>query len=188
MDVGAGIGSPKNVMENDEGNMEIHFTSPLEHQPGIIATLLKQSYAGLLDVDPDPWSMEEAKWEEYDGEVFQYPDTVGACIFLTWKKNQLIGFGSYDPRLRPASGRIGHNCILPEFRGKGFGKIQIMEIVRRLTAFDIKTVRVSTCSHPFFTAAQRMYIGCGFVETRRLPPQIDPRDELIEYEKNLSIK
>ncbi len=159
----------------------MNFTSPLEQKPGIIADVLRRSYAGLVASDQDHWSQEEGKWDEYDREVFQYPDTVGACIFLTWKDNELIGFGSYDPRQRPTSGRIGHNCILPEFRGNGFGKVQILEIMRRLKAIDIKTAKVSTCSHPFFMPAQRMYIGCGFVETGRKPLEIDPRLELIEY-------
>jgi hypothetical protein len=46
---------------------------------------------------------------------------------------------------------------------------------------NIKTARVSTCSHPFFIPAQRMYVACGFIETGRRPLEQDPSFEFIDY-------
>lgn len=164
--------------------MKIKFTSPLEQKPGRIADLLKRSYAELVSSDSKHWGREEAKWEEFDNEVFcRYPETIGACVFLTWWDDQLVGFGSYDPRQKPAAGIVGHNCILPEFRGRGLGKSQIHEILRRFQIIGITTARVTTNDHPFFLPAQRMYRACGFREVGRIPWDCDPSLQLIEYER-----
>jgi len=165
--------------------MNITFTSPLEHKPGIIADLLRRSYAELVSADPKYRQQEETKWDDYDREVFQYPDSVGACVFLTWSDKNLVGFGSYDSRQKTQFGIVGHNCILTQFRGKGLGKRQIKEILRRLQSMNIKTARASTLSHSFFIPAQGMYVACGFIEKRRHPWDIDPSRDIIEYEKEI---
>lgn len=98
----------------------------------------------------------------------------------------MSGFGSYDPRGKPEYGVIGHNCILPEFRGKGLGKQQIQEIFRRFQTIGIRTAKVSTNDHPFFVPAQWMYTASGFREVRRIPWDRNPRLSLIEYEKEIA--
>jgi len=165
--------------------MKLRFTSPHGQEPGLIASLLKQSYAELLESDPEQWRSEVPKWEQFDREVFEYPETVGLCVFLSWFDDQLVGFGSYDPQQKPESGIVGHNCVLPESRGRGFGKQQIQEIIRRFRAMGIRLARVSTGEHPFFIPAQRMYTACGFQETGRRPWDGDPSQNLIEYEMRL---
>lgn len=85
----------------------------------------------------------------------------------------------------PAYAIVGHNCILPEFRGKGLGKQQIQEILRRFQTLGIKTARVLTNDHPFFLPAQRMYGAIGFRELRRIPWDRDPNQKMIEYEKEI---
>jgi hypothetical protein len=107
----------------------LRFTPPHAAGPGVLAATLKRVYAPLVESYPETWGREQAGWEEFDREVFQNPETVGACTFLTWLDNRLVGFGSYDPRQRPRSGILGHNCILPEFRGRGFGAAQVREIL-----------------------------------------------------------
>lgn len=165
--------------------MNPEFTALADESPGTIAALLRASYAELLKLDPR-WDAEPANWDEYDRQVFAYPTTVGACLFLTRLGTRIVGFGSWDPRQRPEYGIVGHNCILPEFRGKGLGQQQILEILRRFRALGIKTAKVSTCAHPFFLPAQRMYVACGFREVRRTPWDRDPTRNLIEYEMDLA--
>jgi len=147
--------------------------------------MLKRSYADVLESDPDAWRPEEAKWEQFDREVFNHPDTVGSCVLLSWTNDGLVGFGSYDPRQRPEFGIVGHNCILTAFRGRGFGKQQIREILRRFQAIGIKRAKVSTSDHLFFIPAQRMYTACGFQETGRHSWDVDPSQNVIEYEMKL---
>ena len=110
--------------------------------------MLKQSYADLLESDHEHWDPEVPKWEQFDRVVFEHPNTVGSCVFLSWSGDQVVGFGSYDPRQQPHFGIVGHNCILPEFCGRGFGKQQIREILRRFRAKDMRRAKGSTNDHP----------------------------------------
>ena len=165
--------------------MNPDFATIFDQKPGSIATMLRACYAPLLTRDSQ-WESEQEKWEEYDRQIFRHLKTVGACIFLTRFDGHVAGFGSWDPRQRPAFGIVGHNCILPEFRGNGLGKQQIQEILRRFHRLGIKTAKASTLDHSFFIPAQRMYAACGFREVRRIPWMRDPRRTTIEYEKDLS--
>ena len=165
--------------------MNVEFRTALDQKPGTIASLLKQAYAELVKRNPALWEPEQANWEKYDCDVFEQPETVGACIFLTWFDGRLAGFGSWDPRQRLRFGIIGHNCILPEFQGRGLGKLQVHEIVRRFREMAIETAKVSTNDLPFFIPAQRMYESCGFREVRRIPWDRDPGQMIIEYEKEI---
>ena len=165
--------------------MNLRFTSPFEREPGVVASLLKQSYVELVKSEPKNWQPEIEKWEQADRSVFGSPKTVGACTFLSWAEAELAGFFCFDPRPRPAYGVIGHNCILPEFRRRGFGKQQINEILRRFKDRAIKMAKVSTNDHPFFVPAQRMYTACGFREVKRVPWERDPKQSMIHYEMEI---
>ena len=161
------------------------FRPVTQYKPGIIASFLRQCYAEILTSEPLHWKAEEAKWLEFDREVFGNPETVGRCIFITCLGEEEIGFGSFDLRQRPELGIIGHNCVLPRFQGKGHGKRQMLEILLRLKQMGIKRARVTTSEHPFFVPARKMYRGCGFQETRKLVGGPDPRFKLVEFEIEL---
>jgi len=165
--------------------MKLNFISPLEQKPGTIFSLLNRSYADLFAGNPDLWKPEKTSWEKYDHDVYKYSETVGSCIFLSVFNNTVVGFASWDPRQKPQSGRVGHNCILPEFRGKGFGKQQILEIIRQFQIQKIQSARSITCNHPFFLPAQHMYKSCGFQETQHFPWARNPEFMLIEYLKEI---
>lgn len=165
--------------------IELIYTSPFEAGPGVIARLLNESYAELVEAEPDTWEAEKANWKESDGKVFENPDTIGACTFLSWHEKSLVGFFSFDPRGAPAHGVIGHNCILPLYRNHGLGKQQVREILSRFRQRGIRQAQVSTNDHPFFLAAQRMYIACGFVEVGRTQWDRDQRRNIIHFEARL---
>lgn len=163
----------------------VRFTPLYPAEPGVLASMLKRVYAPLVEACPETWGRERAAWDEFDREAFQNPETVGACTFLTWSGKQLAGFGSYDPRQKPRVGIVGFNCVLPEFRGQGFGSAQIREILRRFRSLGIRTAQVTTGDQPFFVPARRMYLACGFREVRRLPWPRDPGEGLIVYEREI---
>ena len=129
------------------------------------------------------WLKLQKSFEEFDREVATHPE-VARCTLITEENGIPIGLGSYDPRQRPALGIVGHNAIIPSAQGKGYGKIQLQEILRRMKDWGIKKARVSTGDHPFFASAQKNYQSVGFKETRRF---IDPAWESgqIEYEMSL---
>lgn len=170
-------------MTHNEMSGRLKFEPMTRQEPGTIAFLLQESYRELLR--EKAWAGEREAHCRYDGEIFEHPDTVGACGFVSVLRGKLVGFASFDPRQGPESARVGHNCILPEFRGNGYGKVQILEVLRRLEGRCIRRAVVSTGTHPFFLAARKMYLSTGFRETRRLPGGPDPRYELIEYERDL---
>jgi len=152
-----------------------------DQKPGIVESLLEQSYAELLASDAKLWEPERVNWKQYDLDVFNEPETIGASIFFSRMNGRLVGFASWDPRQWPRKGIIGHNCVLPEFRGRGFGKEQIREILRQFSEMGFEKAMVLTCDHPFFVPAQRMYEACGFSEIRRWPWERAPGLILIEY-------
>lgn len=162
--------------------MNLALTSPFEREPGVIVGLLKRSYEELVVSDRDTWEPEIENWEWMDRDVFEHRDTVGACTFLSWAGDDLVGFFCFDPRPQPAYGVIGHNCILPEFRRRGFGSLQILETLRRFRASGIRQAKVSTTDYPFFFPAQRMYTSCGFAEIKREPWERNPRHNMIYYD------
>jgi GNAT superfamily N-acetyltransferase len=137
------------------------FTQSTRYEPGIIYRLLSTCYADILDKEL------AGKLRQFDQEVFEHPDTVGACTFVTILNSDIIGMASYDPRQAPELGIIGHNCILPEHRRKGYGKQQIVEVIRRLRSRAVRCAVVSTSEHPFFEPARKMYLSCGFAESQR---------------------
>jgi GNAT superfamily N-acetyltransferase len=149
---------------------------------GTFSRLLVQSYAALLS-EPQ-WEAEQDKFVQFDREVFENPETVGRCVFATLLENRVIGFASLDPR-KGSIGLVGHNCILPEFRGNGYGKQQLLELLRQMRTRGICKARASTSEHPFFLSARGMYVACGFLEKRRYAGGPDPRYRLIEYEREL---
>jgi len=163
----------------------VAFTPINQHKPGLIASLLLHSYADILSADERYWRKEKAKWIEFDREVFESPDTIGRCVFITSWEDRPIGLGSFDPRPKPEFGIIGHNCIVPLFRGRGFGNQQVFEMLSRLRALQIKRVIATTSEHPFFRPAQKMYLSCHFEESKRYIGGPDPRFRLIEYSRNL---
>lgn len=166
----------------DVGKM-LAFTTITRHRPGTIAFLLLQSYADLL-VDQH-WEEEREKWLQFDQEVFENPETIGECTFITCLGDEIIGFAFFDLRGRPEYAAIGHNCILPRFRRNGYGKRQILEVLSRLRSMGIAKAVVSTSEHPFFFPARRMYLSCGFQETSTHTGGPDPRYKVIEYERDL---
>jgi GNAT superfamily N-acetyltransferase len=161
------------------------FRPVTRYKAGILARLLHQCYAKILSTEPRYWQAEEASWLQFDREVFENPDSVGRCVFITCLGEEAIGFGSFDPRQRPELGIIGHNCILPHYQGHRYGKRQILEILARFRQMGIQRAEVTTSEHPFFIPAQKMYLECGFQEKRRWIGGPDPRYKIIAYEMGL---
>jgi len=163
----------------------IRFTPITEHERGTILALLCKSYEELVNAEGECWEREKEKWEEFDRAAFESSEAVGACVFVTCLGSEAIGFGSWDPRGGPELALVGHNCVLPEFRGRGHGKRQIEEILRRLKAKGFKKASATTGEHPFFEPARRMYEGCGFRQVGRSAGGPDPRYGTIQYEMEL---
>jgi hypothetical protein len=144
----------------------LNFKPLYSQERGSILRMLKLAYHSLPQLDANTLALWERDWAEYDANIFDNPNTVGACGFVSYLNNEVIGFASWDPRQRPIA-IVGHNCILPDFRGHMHGVTQMKKVVRRLKEDDFALIRVSTGDNSAFIPAQKMYLSCGFVETRR---------------------
>ena len=143
-------------------------------EKGTIYDLLYRSFEPLMNLKL------ESRLEHYDQEVFDNPETVGTCLFLTQFGGELIGMASWDPRQFPKA-IIGYNCVLPKFQRKGFGKEQLMEILRRLREMGFAEALATTGDHPFYLSSQKMYKNCGFKEIQCHKVSSDPRYGSIDY-------
>lgn len=160
----------------------IQFASAIDFPQGTISKLLRECYAAVQEDKNIDWGKFAKVFDDFDVEVHS-DERVENCTFITTLDGRPIGLGSFDPRQKPEYGDIGHNCILPEFQGQGFGKQQIQEIFRRLRERGIKKARVSTGSGTFAASARKMYESCGFMKTRTFPG--DWGEDMIEYEFQL---
>ncbi|MDP6778343.1 MAG: GNAT family N-acetyltransferase [Candidatus Latescibacteria bacterium] len=153
--------------------MPIVFTPSLEHPPGTVLRLLREAWAPLWNPGL------EANIRAFDREVTDHPETVGACTFVTCLDGEPIGMASFDSRPGPERGLIGWNCIVPEHQGEGWGKAQILEVLRRFGERGIRRACVTTTDEAFFVPAQHTYESCGFTIARRTA------NNNIEYELDL---
>lgn len=168
--------------------MTLRFRPPDIRQQGILVFLLKESYAELVQSDPEHWLMEEKAWEQFDLEIFKDQSSLNSCVFLSCLEERIVGFASFFLIRKPDMGSIGHNCILPEFRRRGYGIQQIHEILRRFRTMGVQRIKTSTLDIPYFLPAQHMYLNCGFKEKGRTPWNVDPNVEEIHYEWKEKIK
>ena len=82
------------------------------------------------------------------------------CGFIITICDELIGFVSWDPRNKPSSVIIGHNCMKTKYQGKGYGKRQLQEAMCRIRQLEAEKIIVTTNS--LLLPAQRMYESVGF--------------------------
>lgn len=156
------------------------FNPAGRYEPGTVYAVLAACYAGILDAAFD------SRLRQFDRDVFENPDTVGACTLISSADGDIVGLVSYDPRQGPLVGIIGHNGILPPYRAKGYGSQQIVEVLRIFRARGFDRARVSTSEHPFYRPARRMYEACGFQECRSTAPGDQGPYRIIHYEMPLA--
>jgi len=159
----------------------IDFKTIEDFKPGLIQELLKKSYAGLIQLFHNHKGEFYKPWEQEDIDAFKNISTIGAHLLFTCLNDLPIGYFSWDDRQNPI-GIIGQNCILPEYRGHGYGINQIKKIIDIFKDKEFKEIRVITGEHEFFIPAQRIYTVCGFKELQRINGELFNR---IEFYKPL---
>jgi ribosomal protein S18 acetylase RimI-like enzyme len=159
----------------------LKFTPFKQHQPGLLYDMLTECYSTL----PELVKQEKKSWSDYDASVFTNPETIGKCGFVSCLQGTPIGFASWDPRNHPEYVIIGHNCVLHQYQRRGFGRLQVIEMLKRFETMKFAQVQVSTGDDPFFLPAQKMYLSCGFQETSREPHKQIPGFNIICYIKQL---
>lgn len=162
----------------------IKFLSALSLSRGQLYKIISESYKELSEDTSGVWKDEKQKWDNFDKLVFDYPETIGKCLFVTWENNKIVGLASWDPR----SGEIGQNCVLPAFRNRGLGRKQMEEVIKRLKELPLSKAMVTTSQHPFFKPALKMYKSMGFIVINRRKGGPDPRYGLVDLEYSFDPK
>lgn len=163
--------------------MKIEVKGINDFTPGLIQSMIKKSYAAFFDYFPAEKEWLYAHWEQEDLAAFENKH-IGNCVAFTCIDGQPVGYFSWDPRKFPV-GIVGQNCILPEFRGNGYGSKQIEWIINHFRAENFMEIQVTTGDHEFFVRAQKMYKKCGFLEYQK---RKDELFELIDMRTNIDSK
>lgn len=105
----------------------------------------------------------DSMWREYDDFFYFNLDSIADKYgFITVVDGVAVGHISWDPRNKPNYVAIGHNCIISKFKGKGYGKIQLQEAIRRIKELDVRKIVVTT--NEITLPAQKNYESVGFVK------------------------
>lgn len=126
-----------------------------------------------------------AMWKEYDDFFYENLETIADKYgFITVVDDVAVGHITWDPRNSPEYVSIGHNCIISNYKGKGYGKIQIQEAIRRIKTNDVKKIIVTT--NEITLPAQKNYESVGFQRINKRKNNDFPfAGDYIDYEMNL---
>ena len=121
----------------------------------------------LYDILSDAYSFDErnrriwdANWQETDDFFYDHPDIADRYSLVTCLDGKPIGFVTWDPRHRPDYVEIGHNGIREPYKGRGYGRLQLEEALRRIREYEgLKRIIVVTNSN---LIAPRNYESVGF--------------------------
>lgn len=136
--------------------MGLEFKKVSDFSRGLLFELLTDAYS-FDDRCGQCWSFD---WQEFDDFFFDNLHIADKYGFVTTLGGEPIGLVSWDPRNVPEYAEIGHNCIIPKYKGKGYGKMQLQEAVNRIMRYDVKKIIVTTNAGLF--PAPKMYESVGF--------------------------
>ena len=128
----------------------------------------------LFDILADAYAYDErnrriweTNWKETDDFFYDNPDIADKYSLVTCLDGEPIGFVTWDPRHRPDYVEIGHNGIRKRYKGRGYGRLQLEEALRRIREYEgLKRIIVVTNSN---LIAPRNYESAGFALYDRKP-------------------
>ncbi len=141
---------------SDMVKMELKFERLSKFNRGILYKLLSDAYSFDSKIE----ETYKEKWLADDNFFFDNLNIGDKYCFITTFNNEPIGFFAWDPRNLPNYAIIGDNCIIPMYKGKGYGKLQLQEALNRIIRNGAKRIFVSTNNE--LIPAQKMYEGAGF--------------------------
>ena len=136
--------------------MELVFKKITEFPRGTLCALLREGYSFEPKFEQDCFG----QWRAFDDFFYDTPHIAENCGFMTVLGDIPIGFVSWNPTNMPVSVEIGHNCIAAKYKGKGYGKQQMKEAVKRILAQGAQKIVVTT--NEILLPAQRNYESAGF--------------------------
>ena len=136
--------------------MDLEFKKLTDFGRGIVLDILRDAYS----FDARCAACWDGNWRETDDFFFDNPRIAEKYGFVTCLAGEPIGFITWDPRRRPEYVEIGHNGIRAAYKGRGYGKAQLNEALRRIRQYEgLKEIRVLTNGN---LVAPRNYESAGF--------------------------
>lgn len=161
--------------------MDIEFRNITKFPRGILADFLRDAYA----FEPKFERSWNEQWQEFDNFFYDNPSIAESCGFVSVLAGKPIGFVTWNPTKLPESAEIGHNCILTKYKGKGYGKRQMQEAVRRIIAQGAHKIIVWT--NEICVPAQHTYESAGFQFVKTSEDNVSPyAGSRIHYEITVS--
>jgi len=126
------------------------------------------------------WSKKavESKKREYlTSEVEKLCSDPHGVYYLLVLVDSIIGMGALQ-RIRDKAGEIKRMYVRPSYRGKGYGKALLQQLLQRAKEFGYSSVYLD--SGRFMTTAHNLYRSLGFIECNEypeteIPPQFRPQ-------------
>jgi len=143
--------------------------SLLKYPKGTLESILIEAYSPFHECYPEYSEENLKKFNECDSFFYENPKIGEDCSFISEYQGIIAGMCCWNPRESPIV-IIGHNCILPKFRGKGLGVHQMRMTINRLKDKGFTKAKVSTGIMDYFMPAQKMYKSVGFKEVSRDNP------------------
>jgi GNAT superfamily N-acetyltransferase len=96
----------------------------------------------------------------------------GGIYYLVTLDGAIIGMGALR-QIREKTGEIKRMYIRPSFRGKGYGKALLRQLLHKAMEFGYRAVYLDSAR--FMTAAHHLYRSSGFIERNEYPETEVPR-------------
>lgn len=128
----------------------------------------------------------DKEWKEFEDFFFDNLEIADKYGFITVLNGEPIGHISWDPRNRPKYVEIGHNCIATKYKGKGYGRKQLIEAVRRIRQYD-NLQKIIVTTNELLVPAQKNYERVGFelVQRRKNYDRAAFSGDFMDYEMKL---
>jgi N-acetylglutamate synthase-like GNAT family acetyltransferase len=90
----------------------------------------------------------------------------GGIFYLVESEGAIIGMGALH-QISERKGAIRRMYIQPAYRGKGYGRILLQQLLEKAKEFGYDTIYLDTGQ--FMVAAQHLYHSFGFAECKEYP-------------------
>ena len=125
-----------------------------------VGTLYRQ-LCDAYSFDPRWKACFHKDWLNYDWFFYNHLDITNGCGFIMVLDGKAIGHISWDPRHVPEYVILGHNCILEEYKGQGYGHMLLKHAIEQIkTRYHVKKIVVTT--NEILVSAQHNYEKVGF--------------------------
>ena len=134
----------------------IDYRKLTEFPRGTLYDILQDAYS-FNSQNKEIWN---ENWHESDNFFYDNPDIANKYSLVTCLDGNPIGFITWDPRNCPEYVEIGHNGIRTQYKGKGYGHMQLEEALCRIKKYEgLKRIIVCTNSN---LIAPKNYESVGF--------------------------